>query len=1047
MVQPGQAEHAGQLDVTVVADLRGFATRLRREVNAAAAKITARVGVEVRAAGLRAELRRAVRDAAQHARVRVQPEVRATDLRRAIRDAASKTTVRARVGVRITVADFRRAVRDVSEKANVRARIGVSVRVADFRRAVREVAERAKARARIGVQIPVAEMRRAVKESAAAARTAAKVRVDADTKPARRAVDGLKKQLHFALVLDVSRLLGGVKAAVGALAGLAGAGVKAAGVSVLAAGAGAAASQLVAFTAALLPALNSVGLVPAVFGAAAAVMGVLQLATAGVGDALSETFEAYAKLAAGTKLTVAEQEKLDEALARLSPSARAFVTEISRLYPAFDRLRLDVQERFFAGLGAAMSQLAETYLPALQGGLGKVASAINGGVRRALADLDVQAGASQLGTLLDRTAYAAGRLAQALGPVAVALLDVAGVGAGFLPDLADGLHQAAVEFGKFIAASAADGSLEQAFSDALMVLRNLWQVGRDVIGVVRGIFAAAGEVGGDPLGALGQFVAYLNEAVGSAAGQQALLGFFTALNTVGSALRPVLDALIAGLGDGGLGRIVAGLAAGLSPGLVALVEGLAAGLRLLAPAARPVGDALAAVGRVLAPLLPLVGAQLANVLTLAAGALRVVAAEAGPVIGVFAQFATQAARRLLPVIGQLVRGGLEPAMRAGAGLAQAFAPLVPALLQVVSVIAGALLPRLPELQRILTERVVPAVVAAAEAFGGQMAAVIMQVVPLLPGLVGAALDLAVAFAQLVTAVLPLVPYLVQIGVAVASVLSRLVWAGPGLELFTGALVAVAHAATLVATGLSVVVGAIAGFMSGIVAVVAATGQTLGGLFTSALPSWVAGAKAAFADLAARAAGAVDGMRARVVAAFSSMWQTAKAATSSGVSQIVGTIRGLPGRVGNMAGLLVSAGKDLVRGLIQGVQSMGASAVGALTGLVNNAVDAAKNALDIHSPSGVGEEIGKNFGRGYNLGVVDEAPAAARAATRLTDATVDAFNQPTSISRPGGEAAGVGGPGPLIGSLTLTGGEGGSVRDQLDEVMFQLRRIQRGAYAG
>src|SRR5690606_30501228 len=66
--------------------------------------------------------------------------------------------------------------------------------------------------------------------------------------------------------------------------------------------------------------------------------------------------------------------------------------------------------------------------------------------------------------------------------------------------------------------------------------------------------------------------------------------------------------------------------------------------------------------------------------------------------------------------------------------------------------------------------------------------------------------------------------------------------------------------------------------------------------------------------------------------------------------------------------LKEIGKDIIRGLINGIVSMGKELVDRAKGVVNDAITAAKNLLGIASPSRVFMEIGEDTGKGLEIGL-------------------------------------------------------------------------------
>jgi phage-related protein len=96
--------------------------------------------------------------------------------------------------------------------------------------------------------------------------------------------------------------------------------------------------------------------------------------------------------------------------------------------------------------------------------------------------------------------------------------------------------------------------------------------------------------------------------------------------------------------------------------------------------------------------------------------------------------------------------------------------------------------------------------------------------------------------------------------------------------------------------------------------------------------------------------------------------------------MVAWVRGLPGRItnalGNMGSLLVGKGRDLVRGLFDGVKGMGGWLRSQLIGFAKNMIPGPiAKALGIHSPSRVmRDQIGRWIPAGIVEGVEDGAGA-------------------------------------------------------------------------
>jgi len=101
---------------------------------------------------------------------------------------------------------------------------------------------------------------------------------------------------------------------------------------------------------------------------------------------------------------------------------------------------------------------------------------------------------------------------------------------------------------------------------------------------------------------------------------------------------------------------------------------------------------------------------------------------------------------------------------------------------------------------------------------------------------------------------------------------------------------------------------------------------------------------------------------------------------------------------NLGGALVGAGKSLIQGLVNGITSMASSVASKAKSVVEGAINAAKSALKINSPSKVFIEIGKFVDQGLIVGLDRYASGVAKTATHVADKVVDNFSKPlTSIN--------------------------------------------------
>lgn len=141
--------------------------------------------------------------------------------------------------------------------------------------------------------------------------------------------------------------------------------------------------------------------------------------------------------------------------------------------------------------------------------------------------------------------------------------------------------------------------------------------------------------------------------------------------------------------------------------------------------------------------------------------------------------------------------------------------------------------------------------------------------------------------------------------------------------------------------------------------------------------------------------------------------------ASAVSQTGSVLSSLPGRVrgaiGSLRGMLFNAGQDVVRGLWDGISSLGPWLARKVGEWVKQHIPAPiRFALDSRSPSRVTAEIGRDVARGVQIGMDDQASTVEAASRRLAlaavpsaaqaDVTIGRVQALTSPTTVGGSAA-------------------------------------------
>ncbi|SEG98812.1 Phage-related protein, partial [Saccharopolyspora kobensis] len=154
---------------------------------------------------------------------------------------------------------------------------------------------------------------------------------------------------------------------------------------------------------------------PAAGAVAAGAFSTAKVATAGMSDALDA-------------LADGDAEKIAEAMDKLSPSAQRMAKALHSARQQFDGVRKSVQERFFAGLDKEVRDLATTYFPLLETGMGGVGGAINGMAREASGAIKTPFFQGVVAQVFATTQRAVENLTPAVGPLFMALGNLVQVG-------------------------------------------------------------------------------------------------------------------------------------------------------------------------------------------------------------------------------------------------------------------------------------------------------------------------------------------------------------------------------------------------------------------------------------------------------------------------------------------------------------------------------------------------------------------------------------------------------------------------------------------
>lgn len=255
----------------------------------------------------------------------------------------------------------------------------------------------------------------------------------------------------------------------------------------------------------------------------------LKLALTGVQEAITAVFDPEADLAA-----------LAEALERLSPRARAFVLELQKLKPAFDALRIDVQDRLFRGLDGQLRDLATATFPTLRTAARSFADTFNDMARNTVTGAQQLGSEGSLGKALRSGTTAFGNLSRVPGQVLVAIGRLAAAGGPLLIRFSETIADVFDNLTTKIGEAFESGALEDAVNGAGDALAQLGRVAGNIGEIIGNVFGAA-QVSGDGLFASLEKVTEALANVTASQGFQDALGALIELGTeLVDAVLPIL---------------------------------------------------------------------------------------------------------------------------------------------------------------------------------------------------------------------------------------------------------------------------------------------------------------------------------------------------------------------------------------------------------------------------------------------------------------------------------------------------------------------------
>lgn len=195
-------------------------------------------------------------------------------------------------------------------------------------------------------------------------------------------------------------------------------------------------------------------------------------------------------------------------------------------------------------------------------------------------------------------------------------------------------------------------------------------------------------------------------------------------------------------------------------------------------------------------------------------------------------------------------------------------------------------------------------------------------------------------------------------------------------------------------------GKIAEFLSTVITNVVEWVANMASNAVSAGSQFISGIADFLSALPDKIASWLSGVISTVVGWVSQFARNATSAASQFAGNLIDGLASIPDKV-------ISIGSNIIKGMVKGVTSAAGRLIDSVKGAVDDAINAAKNLLGIHSPSRVFRKIGQYSMQGAALGVDDDADMLLRStdnAMRGMISTAQDIAMPGVNSTAGGESA-------------------------------------------
>lgn len=509
-------------------------------------------------------------------------------------------------------------------------------------------------------------------------------------------------------------------------------------------------------------------LIPTAFGSAAAILGTVKLAVSGVGDAIQAAMSG-------------DMAKLDQAIAQLSPNAALFVENIMQWIPALKGLRGEVQDALFGPIIGNLDTLMNSVLGPLGTDMTRLAGLIGNIVAHIMTFMSSVQGIKVLNTIFDNASHLVQAFSDGLDPVLKGFGDLITTVSPTFNSMTGEITTLMDKFGGWLSQISQSGKLTDMLGEAKKVAHDLWDILKDVGSIFSGVVSAANN-GQDPLTNIATALGNVATFVNSISGQNSLIGMFEQLNGLSQSLSPVIQMIVQTLLPAilpiittlvttlspivvQLGQIISQYVApalqqiitGLGPGLQSLVQAIGQVFQALAPIWGPLATAISSIVSAIAPILGVVAQELAPFLAEVATEITVIFKALQPFIQIWADAASTILTMFLGPLMNLFTALFPLIVQVLDAFNTAIEPIAPLLGDIAKQFVSQVTPELMKLVPIIANQLVPAFVNLANSIGKDLIKEIMDLMPQMPALTKAFIELIDAGIKLFTIMAPYYP--------------------------------------------------------------------------------------------------------------------------------------------------------------------------------------------------------------------------------------------------------------------------------------------------